>query len=170
MTPSPAVEIRPMTEADALAVLAIYQAGIETGDATFETAAPSWAAFDRARLPEHRLVAVDRATSTVLGWAALSPVSDRCVYAGVAEDSVYVDESARGRGIGRALLEALVDSSERGGIWTLQTGIFPENEASVALHETVGFRVVGRRERIGRHHGVWRDVLFLERRSPVAGA
>jgi phosphinothricin acetyltransferase len=103
----------------------------------------------------------------VLGWAALSPVSDRCVYAGVAENSVYVHPEARGRGVGTALLRALVASTEAAGIWTLQTGIFPENAASVALHEKAGFRVVGRRERLGRHHGVWRDVLLLERRSPV---
>jgi phosphinothricin acetyltransferase len=159
--------IRPMTEADAVAVLAIYQAGIDTGHATFETVAPEWPAFDRSRLPDHRLVATDPDTGRVVGWAALSPVSDRCVYAGVAEDSVYVDEAARGRGVGGALLRALVESSERGGIWTLQTGIFPENTASVALHEKVGFRIVGRRERLGQHHGVWRDVLFLERRSPA---
>ncbi|HZN74203.1 MAG TPA: GNAT family N-acetyltransferase [Micromonosporaceae bacterium] len=161
--------IRPMTEADAAAVLAIYQSGIETGNATFETAAPEWAAFDRSRLADHRLVATDPVTEQVIGWAALSAVSDRCVYAGVAEDSVYVHDVARGRGVGLALMRELVESSERGGIWTLQTGIFPENVASVALHEKVGFRIVGRRERLGQHHGVWRDVLFLERRSPIVG-
>jgi phosphinothricin acetyltransferase len=156
-----------MTDADATEVLAIYQAGIDTGDATFETSAPDWVAFCAGKLAEHRLVAADASTGRVLGWAALSPVSDRCVYAGVAENSIYIDPKARGRGVGSALLDALVQSSERAGIWTLQTGIFPENAASVALHEKAGFRVVGRRERIGRHHGRWRDVLFMERRSPI---
>jgi L-amino acid N-acyltransferase YncA len=162
-----AVAIRTMTEADADAVLAIYRAGIETGNATFETAAPDWPAFSKAKLAGHRLVAEDPATGQVLGWAALSPVSDRCVYSGVAENAIYVSPEARGRGVGEALLRALVESAERGGIWTIQTGVFPENTASLALHQKVGFRVVGRRERIGRHHGIWRDVMFLERRSPV---
>jgi phosphinothricin acetyltransferase len=250
-----ALAVRAMTDADAGAVLAIYQAGIDTGDATFETAAPDWAAFTAGRLPEHRLVAVtvsarterapasggpqprtddvtvsarterapasggpqprtddvtvsarterapasggpqprtddvtvsartERApasggpqprtkdvtadTGRVLGWAALAPVSARAVYAGVAENAVYVDPGAHGRGVGEALLRALLDSADRGGIWTVQAGIFPENTASLALHRKVGFRVVGRRERIGRHHGRWRDVVLLERRSPV---
>lgn len=156
-----------MTDADAGEVLAIYRAGIETGNATFETAAPDWPAFSAAKLAAHRLVAVDPATGQVLGWAALSPVSDRCVYSGVAENAIYVHPGARGRGVGETLLRALVTSAERGGIWTIQTGVFPENTASLALHRKVGFRVVGRRERLGRHHGRWRDVIFLERRSPV---
>ncbi len=160
------ITVRPMAAADAGQVLAIYQAGIDTGDATFETAAPDWERWDRGHLAGHRFVAVD-GTGRIAGWAALSGVSDRCVYAGVAENSVYVHPDARGTGVGTALLRAVVDSSEAAGIWTLQTGIFPENAASVALHEKAGFRVVGRRERIGRHHGVWRDVLFLERRSPT---
>jgi L-amino acid N-acyltransferase YncA len=159
--------IRPMTDRDADPVLAIYQAGIETGQATFETAAPDWPAFSKGKLPEHRLVAEDADNGQVLGWAALSPVSDRCVYAGVAENAIYIHPEARGRGVGEALLRALVDSAEQRGIWTIQTGVFPENTASLRLHQKVGFRVVGRRERIGRHHGVWRDVMFLERRSPV---
>lgn len=159
--------IRAMTEADAPAVLAIYQAGIESRDATFETQAPDWATFTAGRPPEHRLVATDASTGEVLGWAALSPVSDRCVYAGVAENAVYVHPRAAGRGIGEALLRALVESAERAGIWTIQTGVFPENAASLALHRKVGFRVVGRRERLGRQHGRWRDVLLLERRSPL---
>lgn len=159
--------IRAMRDADAAAVLAIYQAGIDSGDATFETAAPDWAGFCAGKLPEHRLVATDPATSGVLGWAALSPVSDRCVYAGVAENAVYVHPAAHRRGVGEALLRALVGSAERAGIWTIQTGVFPENAASLALHQKVGFRLVGRRERLGRHHGAWRDVLFLERRSPL---
>jgi phosphinothricin acetyltransferase len=166
---APGIGIRAMTDADAGAVLAIYQAGIETGHATFETAAPDWAGFCAGRLPQHRLVAVDPDTGAVLGWAALSPVSDRCAYAGVAENAVYVHPDARGRGIGEALLRALVGSAERAGIWTVQTGVFPENAASLALHGKAGFRVVGLRERLGRHDGLWRDVLLLERRSPVVG-
>ena len=147
------------------AVARIYAQGIATGNATFETEVPSWEQWDAAHLPEHRLVAFRN--GEVAGWAALSPVSDRCVYGGVAEESVYVAEEARGQGVGRELLEALIAGSEAAGIWTIQTGIFPENEASVRLHERVGFRIVGTRERLGKHGGVWRDVLFLERRSPV---
>lgn len=161
------VAIRAMTDADSDAVLAIYQAGIDTGNATFETAAPDWERFSAGKLPAPRLVATDPATGEVVGWATLSAVSDRCVYSGVAENALYVHPAARGRGVGEALLRALVAEAEQAGIWTVQTGIFPENTASVALHQKVGFRVVGRRERIGRHHGVWRDVLFLERRSPA---
>lgn len=164
------VRIRPMTDADAAAVLSIYQAGIDSGDATFEVSAPDWPRFCASKLPDHRLVAVDPETDRVLGWATLSPVSERCVYAGVTENAVYVDPTARGRGVGAVLLRALIESSERAGIWTIQSGIFPENTASLALHEKVGFRVVGRRERIGQQRdGHWRDVLFLERRSPVVG-
>ena len=147
------------------AVLAIYQAGIDEGDATFETSAPTWEEFDSARLGEHRFVAVD-ATGAVLGWAAVTRVSDRSVYAGVVEHSVYVHPAGRGRGVGRALLDALIDSTEAARIWTIQSGIFPENAASAALHRAAGFREVGRRERIGRHHGRWRDVILVERRSP----
>jgi len=157
------VEIQPLRPADWPAVRAIYEAGIATGDATFETAAPTWEAWDAAHLPGHRLLARDG--DRVLGWAALAPVSDRCAYAGVAEDSIYVAPQAQGRGVGRALLDTLVASAERAGIWTVQTGIFPENRASVRLHQACGFRVVGVRERIGRLHGRWRDVLLLERRS-----
>ena len=163
------VLIRPMGDADAGQVLAIYQAGLDTGQASFETAAPGWDAFDAARLPLHRYVAVDAATGRVLGWAAASAVSSRCVYAGVVEHSVYVDPAARRGGIGAALLAALIGSAEAAGIWTIQSGVFPENTASLRLHETAGFRVVGVRERVGRHHGRWRDVVFLERRSTVAG-
>jgi L-amino acid N-acyltransferase YncA len=147
------------------AVRAIYQAGIDTGDATFETATPDWPAWDAGHLAGHRLVA--RLDGQVVGWTALAPVSDRCAYAGVAEDSIYIAPGARGRGVGRALLAAVVASAERGGIWTVQTGIFPENQASVRLHAACGFRVVGVRERLGRLHGRWRDVLLLERRSPA---
>lgn len=160
--------IRPMTGADADAVLAIYQAGLDGGQASFEVDAPTWAAFDAGRLAAHRLVA-DDGTDGVLGWVAVSAVSARPVYAGVVEHSVYVDPAARGRGIGRVLLEALIASTEAAGLWTIQSGVFPENTASIALHERCGFRVVGTRERIGRHHGVWRDVVLLERRSPIVG-
>jgi phosphinothricin acetyltransferase len=148
-------------------VRAIYEEGIATGQATFETQAPGYEGFDASHLPKCRLVA--RAGRRAVGWAALSPVSRRSVYAGVAETSVYVAEGARGKGVGRALLEALVAQSEHDGIWTLQATIFPENEASVAMCLACGFRVVGTRERLGCHHGVWRDVVLLERRSAVAG-
>lgn len=148
-------------------VRSIYLEGIRTGIATFETDAPDWEKWDASHLRGARLVA--REGERVLGWAALSRVSDRCVYGGVAEVSVYVGERGRGRGVGRALLEALVEASEREGIWTLQAGIFPENEASVKLHLRCGFREVGRRERIGKLNGVWRDTLLLERRSRTVG-
>jgi L-amino acid N-acyltransferase YncA len=156
--------IRPMTPADWPAVRAIYDEGIATRNATFITAAPEWAEWDSGHLPTCRLVAED--AGTITGWAALSPVSSRCVYAGVAEVSVYVAGSAQGRGVGRALLSALIAASETDGLWTLQAGILPENAASVAIHERCGFRVVGRRERLGKMDGVWRDVLLLERRAP----
>jgi L-amino acid N-acyltransferase YncA len=160
-----------MTAGHAPQVLAIYQAGIDEGDATFETQAPSWGQFDATRLPGHRFVAVcgipPGDQDAVAGWVAVSPVSARKAYAGVVEHSVYVDPAARGRGIGRSLISTLIDSTEAAGIWTIQSGIFPENEASVALHISAGFRVVGRRERIAKHRGRWRDVLLLERRSPL---
>jgi phosphinothricin acetyltransferase len=149
------------------AVRAIYQEGIATGNATFETSVPAWEAWDAAHLRDCRFVA--RQDGRVVGWAALSPASGRCVYAGVAEVSIYVAASARGKGVGKALLRALVDASERQGIWTLQAGIFPENEASIGLHEVCGFRVVGRRERLGQLDGLWRDVVLMERRSEVVG-
>jgi phosphinothricin acetyltransferase len=149
-------------------VRAIYEEGIATGQATFETAAPEWAEWDRARLPVCRLAA--RAGDELLGWAALSPVSARACYAGVAEVSVYVRAAARGRGVGTALLRALQAASEAAGLWTLQGACFPENAASVALLRRCGFRVVGRRERIARLNGAWRDTVLLERRSPVVGA
>jgi phosphinothricin acetyltransferase len=156
------LRIRALTQDHWPAVEAIYAEGIATRQATFETATPTWEEFDAGRLPEHRLVAV--LDDAVVGWAALSPTSRRACYAGVVEHSVYVAEAARGRGVGRALLEALVSSADAGGVWTMQTSIFPENEASLALHEKVGFRVVGRRERIAQLGGVWRDTLLLERR------
>jgi L-amino acid N-acyltransferase YncA len=160
--------IEPMTAEHAPAVLAIYQEGIEDGDATFEQSAPTWAQFDAGRLADHRFVAVDD-DGAVLGWIAISPTSTRAVYAGVVEHSVYVARAARGRGVGRALLYALIASTEAAGIWTIESGIFPENAASIALHRAVGFREVGVRQRLGNHHGVWRDVVQLERRSTIAG-
>jgi L-amino acid N-acyltransferase YncA/2-polyprenyl-3-methyl-5-hydroxy-6-metoxy-1,4-benzoquinol methylase len=164
------VLIRPMRVADAAGVLAVYQAGLDTGQASFETAAPEWEAFDAAKLPLHRHVAADAATAEVVGWAAVSPVSARPVYAGVVEHSVYVDPARHGQGIGRALLAALIASSEDAGIWTIQSSVFPENTASLRLHERAGFRAIGVRERVGCHHGQWRDTVLLERRSSVAGA
>jgi phosphinothricin acetyltransferase len=157
-----------MTAADAPAVLAIYQAGLDSGDASFETEAPDWAEFDAGRLPAHRLVAVDDA-GRVLGWAAVTAVSSRPVYAGVVEHSVYVDPAVQGRGVGRALLAALIASTEAAGVWTIQSAVFPENAASMALHERAGFRRVGVRERIGRHGDRWRDTVLMERRSPLIG-
>lgn len=148
-------------------VRTIYLQGIATRNATFETEAPSREKWDASHLPGLRLVA--RGGDRVLGWAALSPVSGRCVYAGVAEVSVYVGASSRQQGVGRALLEKLIALSEEHGIWTLQAGVFPENHASLALCRKCGFREVGRRERLGKLDGVWRDVLLLERRSHIAG-
>lgn len=162
------ITIHPMQAADWTAVAQIYADGIATGNATFETAVPSWESWNNGHLPTGRFVARSDA-GEVLGWAALSAVSSRCVYAGVAEVSVYVAPAAWGQGVGKQLLQALVNSSEAEDIWTLQAGIFPENEASVKLHERCGFRVVGRRERLGQQNGRWRDVLFLERRSQTVG-
>src|SRR5262245_52784754 len=161
-----AVTVRDMTAADGDAVLRIYQAGLDTGLASFETVAPNWPAFDAGRLPLHRFVAVDG--DTVVGWVAVSPVSYRPVYAGVVEDSVYVDPDAFGQGIGRCLLEALIESTEAAGIWTIQAGVFPENVASLRLHERCGFRQIGVRHHPGREQrpgGDWRDVVLIERRS-----
>jgi len=187
--------VRPMRVSDAAAVLDIYQAGLDTGDASFELTAPTWAEFDAARLSDHRMVIVDGAGSAglsadsagagsagfsagsagagsaggaeLLGWIAASAVSARPVYAGVIEHSLYVAADARGRGVGAALLDALIASTERAGVWTIQSGVFPENTASLALHARAGFRVVGVRERLGRYRGEWRDVLLIERRSTV---
>ena len=159
------MEIEPLRAEHWPDVARIYAEGIATRNATFETDVPGWEAWDGAHLAEHRLVATE--DGAVLGWAALAAASERCVYEGVVENSVYVAASAQGRGVGRALLDALVASTEAAGIWTIQTGIFPENDASIRLHERAGFRVVGRRERLGKLDGVWRDVLFLERRSEV---
>lgn len=155
-----------MTANHAEQVLAIYQAGIDEGNATFETQAPSWAVFDAAKLREHRFVATN-SSSEVLGWIAASRVSDRCAYTGAVEHSVYVHPAARSQGIAGTLLDALISSTEAAGIWTIQSGIFPENTASLALHQSAGFRVIGTRERVGLHYGCWRDVVLLERRSPA---
>lgn len=160
------VRIEPMTRADWEQVCAIYEEGIATGLGTFETKAPSWEEWDAARLPHSRLVAQDE---RVLGWAALSPVSKRACYAGVAEFGVYVTAVARGHGVGRVLLEALIHSSESHGIWTLQGATIAENAASLALQARCGFRVVGRRERIGKISGLWRDTILTERRSTKVG-
>ena len=162
------IMIRPMRPADAGQVLAIYQAGLDSGQASFETTAPSWESFDRTRLALHRHVAVD-GDEQVLGWVAGAAVSERCVYRGVVEHSVYVHPGARRRGIAAALLAAFIGSTEAAGIWTIQSGIFPENEASLRLHEQAGFHAVGTRERLGCHHGRWRDVTFVERRSAITG-
>jgi L-amino acid N-acyltransferase YncA len=147
-------------------VARIFEQGIATGNATFETEVPPWAAWDAAHLTAHRFVAED--DGRVVGWIALSPVSTRPCYEGVAEISVYVDEDARGRGVGSELLAAAVESAERAGLWTLQTSVFPENEASLALLRRYGFRTVGTRERIGRLHGIWRDTVLVERRLETA--
>ena len=160
--------ISPMTPAEWPAVHDIYEAGIATGHATFETRVPQWQEWDATHLAAGRLVG--RLGGRIVGWAALAPVSRRTVYRGVAEVSVYVDPESSGNGFGGTLLGALVEASERAGVWTLQASIFPENEASVALHHSHGFREVGIRERIAVHHGVWRDVVLMERRSPVVGA
>jgi phosphinothricin acetyltransferase len=161
------LNVEPMADADWPAVRAIYEQGIETGNATFQTEVPLWNEWDREHLAACRFVA--RVARDVVGWAALAQISGRCVYGGVAEVSVYVAKATRGLGVGKALLEALVAESERAGIWTLQAGIFPENRVSLILHENCGFRVVGVRERLGQMGGVWRDVVLLERRSTVVG-
>lgn len=160
------VRIIPLTAAHADDVIRIYQLGIDGRLATFETEAPTWAEFDVSRLPGHRFVAVDD-HGVVLGWVAVTPVSSRRVYAGVVEHSVYVDPRARGRGVGRVLLDRLIASTEAAGIWTIQSGIFPENVASLALHRHAGFREVGVRRRVAQLAGEWRDVILVERRSPL---
>ncbi len=156
-----------MTETDWSAVATIYKEGIATGNATFETTVPAWEDWNKSHATAPRLIAEE--DKRVLGWAALTPVSDRCVYAGVGEVSVYVSAEARGKGVGKKLLQTLIDESEKNGLWTLQAGIFPENTASIKIHEACGFRIVGKRERIGKMNDRWRDVLLLERRSHVTG-
>lgn len=157
----------PITQENFPSVAHIYQEGIMTGVATFETSVPSWEDWDRSHLNFGRLCI--QHDDKILGWAALSPVSSRCVYGGVAEVSVYVSADARGKGVGKTLLNALISASENNGIWTLQSGIFPENKASIALHEKCGFRIIGYRERIGQLHGRWHDNVILERRSKTVG-
>jgi phosphinothricin acetyltransferase len=159
------MESRDLRPSDWPEVARIYEEGIATGNATFETEVPSWEEWDAAHLAEHRFVA--ERDGRVIGWIALSPASRRPCYAGVAEISVYVAEGARGNGVGAGLLAAVVESAERDGLWTLQTSIFPENEPSLALLRRFGFRTVGTRERIGRLHGVWRNTVLVERRSEV---
>lgn len=165
------IAIRALTPEDWAAVEPIYAQGIADGEATFEITTPTWEAFDAGKLPGLRFVAVD-SSDAVIGWVAASSVSSRPAYRGVVEHSVYIDRAARGQGVGRALLEAFIDAAEEAGIWTIQSSIFPENEASRRLHESAGFRVVGRRERIARsgagpRAGEWRDTLLIERRSAV---
>ena len=161
----PAVELRPLQLDDWQAVSEIYWEGMRDGLATFQTEVPSWEAWNSTHLPGHRLVA--ELLGEVVAWAALSPASTRRCYLGVVEDSIYVASQARGLGIGRVLLGELIAGAEAGGIWTIQTSIFPENRASLALHERCGFRIVGTRERVAKRDGIWRDTVFLERRSQV---
>jgi L-amino acid N-acyltransferase YncA len=160
--------VRPMDQNDYPVVHSIYELGIATGNATFQTEAPPWETWDKDHLKKCRLVAVDNSMK-VIGWAALTPVSGRCVYAGVAEVSVYVHPDARGTGVGNKILEALIRESEDENIWTLQAGIFPENKASLKLHAACGFRQIGYREKIGKMNGAWRDTILLERRSKRVG-
>ena len=165
----PAVfSIRAIRPSDWTAIRSIYPEGIATGDATLEADAPTWEKWDKAHLQTCRLLATR--ADDVIGWATLSPVSSRCVYEGVAEVSVYVAGRARGQGVGTALLNGLIGASERAGLWTLESGIFPENVSSLALHKACSFREVGHRERLGRMNDRWRDVVLLERRSPVVGS
>ncbi|MEZ4643312.1 MAG: N-acetyltransferase family protein [Chloroflexota bacterium] len=161
------IVIEAMTAADWHAVAAIYAEGIAGGNATFETAVPPWETWDAGHHASCRLVA--QTAAGIVGWAALSPVSKRPVYRGVAEVSVYVAGAAQGHGVGKALLTALINCAETAGFWTLQASIFPENEASLAIHAGCDFRQLGRRERVAQHHGVWRDTVLLERRSQIVG-
>lgn len=157
-----------ITEDNFSNVAEIYNEGIATGMATFETTIPSWETWDQSHLPYGRISVLDE-NGQMLGWAALSPVSSRCVYGGVAEVSVYVADVARGQGIGSLLLKTLISESEKNNIWTLQSGIFRENEASIALHQKCGFRLIGYKEKIGKLHGVWKDNVLMERRSKTIG-
>jgi L-amino acid N-acyltransferase YncA len=165
------VTVRAMTPDDWPAVERIYQEGIDTGNATFETRTPTWEAFDAGKLVAHRFVAVDNTARAVLGWVAASATSARPAYAGVVEHSVYVTAAAQGQGVGRALLGSFLESVDAAGVWTVQSSIFPENEASLALHDRARFRRVGTRERIARaetgpYAGTWRDTVLIERRAP----
>lgn len=160
---SDSIRIRQMKPSDWENVKSIYEAGIATKNATFDTSAGTWEKWDSDHLTDARLVAEN--SDQIQGWAALSPVSERCVYGGVAEVSVYIANDVQGKGLGTALLDRLIGESEQQNIWTLQAGIFPENKASVKLHEKMGFRIVGTREKIGKMDGQWRDVVLMERRS-----
>ena len=161
------IEIKSMEPRHWNEVRRIYVEGLATGNATFQTTAPEWEEWDKAHIQTGRLLAFEN--GIVVGWAALTPVSGRCVYGGVAEISVYVAETARGKGVGKYLLKSLIENSEANKFWTLQAGIFPENIASVKIHEANGFRLIGKREKIGQMNGVWRDTVLLERRSKVVG-
>jgi len=159
--------IRSLLPSDWTSVRDIYQQGLATGNANFSSAIPDWEEWDNSHVKSCRLAAIEN--DLVLGWAALTAISDRCVYAGVAEVSIYVAKKSRGKGIGKELLKALIDESEKNNFWTLESRIFPENQASIKIHEEYGFRIVGSRERIGQMNGVWRDILLLERRSVEVG-
>ncbi len=161
------ITIRALTKTDYPAVEIIYQQGIDMGDATFQTNTPSWDEWDSSKMEVCRLVAIE--DSRVIGWAALSAVSGLCIFEGVAEVSLYISNEAQGKGVGHRLLSALISESERQGLWTLQSGIFHENMASLALHKKNGFKEVGVREKLGQMHGRWRDVVLLERRSDTVG-
>ncbi len=161
------MEIKPMLPQHWEAVKKIYEEGIATGNATFQTTAPSWKEWDESHVENSRLVAIE--DDEISGWAGITAVSGRCVYAGVGEVSVYVSANARGKGIGKLLLQSLIDESEKNNFWTLQAGIFPENIASIKIHEACGFRIIGNREKIGKMNNVWRDTLLLERRSKKIG-
>lgn len=156
-----------MLETDWPAVKKIYEEGLATGHASFQTTAPEWREWNESHSSFCRLIAIEN--DKVVGWAALTPVSGRCVYAGVGEVSVYVGQEARSKGIGKILLKALIDDSEKNNFWTLQSGIFPENKSSIHIHETLGFHVIGVRQKIGKMNGIWRDTLLLERRSLTIG-
>jgi len=161
------ISVRPMQPDDWSLVSQIYKEGIATGFATFEKSIPSYKSWNSAHMQSCRIVAIEN--KTILGWAALSPVSSRCVYGGVAEVSVYISEKHRGKGVGKLLIQSLIEKSESEGIWTLQSGIFPENEGSIRLHEKAGFRRIGKRERVGRLDGIWKDNVLFERRSKTVG-
>jgi L-amino acid N-acyltransferase YncA len=161
------MQILPMLADHWPSVKAIYEDGLETGNASFQTSAPAWEEWNQAHLLHSRLIII--INNQIAGWAALTPVSGRCVYAGVAEVSIYVAPEYRGQKIGETLLIALVSESEKNGIWTLQAGVFPENKASLKIHENAGFRQLGIREKIGQMNGVWRDTVLLERRSKIVG-
>jgi len=167
MRESTEIIIRPMEAKDWVSVAKIYAEGIATGLATFEKDIPSYETWDSAHMKTCRLIAEQ--DDSILGWAALSPVSSRCVYGGVGEVSVYVGQNSRGLGVGKLLMESLIKESEQEGLWTLQSGIFPENEGSIELHKKVGFRFIGKREKVGKLDGVWKDNVLYERRSKVVG-